>query len=65
MNVLNGKFRKIGNDVIIAHAGRQPAKNIINGNPHVADARFSTPFARFDGDSLAIRFHGIESALKS
>mgnify|MGYP006965305528 CR=1 FL=1 len=58
LDVLSSEFRIIGEDFRIAHSGSQPAKNIIDGDAHVADAGFSAPFSRVNGDAVAVVFHG-------
>ena len=54
LDILGGEFREIREDLVIAHAGRQPAKNIIHRDPHVSNTGLSTTFAGFDRDALAI-----------
>ncbi len=54
LDILGGELREIREDLGIAHACRQPAKNIIHRDAHVPDAGFSTTFAGFDRDALAI-----------
>jgi hypothetical protein len=54
LDVLDGEFREIREDLCGAHACRKPAKDIIHRNPHVPDTGLSTPFAGFDRDALAI-----------
>ena len=54
LNILDGEVWVIREDLGIAHACCQPAKNIIHGDAHVPNARFSSTFARFDRDSLAV-----------
>ena len=43
VDVFCREFREIGEDFRIAHAGSQPAENIIDGDPHMTDAGFPPP----------------------
>ena len=52
LNVLRGEFRKIRKDICSAHARREPAQHVINGDAHVPDAGFPPPLSGFDGDAL-------------
>lgn len=54
LDILGGEFREIREDLVIAHASGQPAKDIIHRDAHVSDAGFSTTFTGFDRDALAI-----------
>lgn len=64
LDILGSEFRKIGEDFHVTHSGRQPAKNIIDGNAHVPDTGFSSPFPGFNGDALALVLHGMKNAPK-
>lgn len=49
-NVLQSKFGKLFDDLVVGHAGGQPAEDVVNGDAHPADARPAAAFARFNGD---------------
>lgn len=59
LNVFQSKLREICQDFGVAHASGKPAQNVIDGDPHVPDAGFSTPFTRVDGDEWMSLRHGM------
>ena len=54
LDILGGELREVRENLVIAHASRQPAKNIIHRDPHVSDTGLSTTFTGFYRDALAI-----------
>ena len=57
-NVLQLKFRKVGKNLGLAHAFGQPAQNVMNRDPHAADARLAAALARLQRDSIS-KVHGV------
>jgi hypothetical protein len=57
LNILQAEFRIILKDILIAHAGGEPAEHIIDRDAHPADTRFATAFPGFDGDAFTVMFH--------
>ncbi len=51
-DVLMLEFREVLEDLLLAHARREVLKDIVDGDAHAADARFSTALAVFDRDAI-------------
>ena len=58
VDVLSREVREIGDDLGGTHAGCQPAQNVVDGDPHAADAGLAAPLARLDRDAFAVVFQG-------
>lgn len=58
--VLGRQVRKIQQNLLLRHAGRQVFEDVVHGNPHAAYAGLATAFSRFNGDNVPI-IHGATS----
>ena len=49
-----GEVRKLRQNFFVSHPGSEVIEHIEHRDAHPADARFSTPLARLDGDGLSV-----------
>ncbi len=53
-NVIDRQLGILLQNLVIRHPGGQPSKDVVNANPHSADARPATAFAGFDRDEASV-----------
>lgn len=56
-DVVARKIGKVAQDVVLAHARREPVEHVIDRDAQAADARLAAALAGLDGDDPAI-VHG-------
>ena len=56
-NILPGKFREIGKNIVECHISRQPTQNIVHRDTGIPHARFSEAFFGINSDNIVKTVH--------